>query len=281
MAYRENLLVNYLADNPVWRELIQIFEEAWGDQADDLTQQLSEIRDLHRLEADGKAKVAAGQMLDMGDLSLFDRQTMVRICTMLGFGYPNLNDRLFNTEDYLRIAQNIADYYKEQGTDAFIRFFGYCLASRFELKPTWTEDYLEFYPEGDPNIGTPIWEGGTWYPTSHVQFFVELEQANRVNPDDFRDFFYYIAPINLVLLATIFRTRVEASLYIAMAGRLRVIDTGITATYDKLRVAMNSRMRVVQVGWVEKDEAVIIGDSLLALEDGRILATEDGTPIAT
>lgn len=243
MAYRNSLLVNYLRENPVWRDLIAIFEQVWGDTADELADQLSDIRNLYPVDIESQPKIDLELMLAGGDYRLFDRQTMVRICTMLGFSFPNLNDRLFSTEDYLRIAQNIAAYYKEQGTDAFIRFFGYCLNSRFQLRATWTNDYVTFVPEGDAGIGTPVWEGGDWYPTTHVQFEVDIGKGN-MDPDQFRDFFYYIAPINLVLLNTVFKAVVTGNLYVACAARMKVRQLSIMPTLDKLRVSAHGRMKV-------------------------------------
>lgn len=243
MAYRDSLLVSYLRDNPVWRDLIAIFEEVWGDQADELADQLSDTRNLFPIAPEQLGKIDLGVMMSTGDYRLFDRQTMVRICSMLGFSFPNLNDRLFSTEDYLRIAQNIADYYKEQGTDAFIKFFGYCLNSRFQLRPTWTNDYINFIPEGDPAIGTPVWEGGDWYPTSHVQFEVDIGKGN-MDPDQFRDFFYYIAPINLVLLSTVFKATVTGQVYVAAHARMKVRQLSILPTNDRLRVSVAGRMKV-------------------------------------
>lgn len=243
MAYRDSLLVNYLQSNPVWKDLIAIFEEAVGDRNDELAEQLADVRNLHPLEADSVGKIDLGAMLSTGDYRLFDRQTMVRICSMLGFSYPNLNDRLFSTEDYLRIAQNIADYYQEQGTEAFIRFFGYCLNSTFRLRTTWTNNYEDFIPEGEAGIGTPIWDGGDWYPTSHVQFEVEIG-AGGMDPDQFRDFFYYIAPINLVLLNTVFKTTATGQLYVAMAGRMRIMQSTFIPAADSLFVAVHGRLRV-------------------------------------
>lgn len=247
MAYRDSLLVNYLRENPVWSDLIAIFEEVWGDQADELAYQLADIRNLYPVAQENLPKIDLGAMLSTGDYRLYDRQTMVRICSMLGFSFPNLNDRLFSTEDYLRIAQNIAAYYKEQGTDAFIKFFGYCLNSRFQLRATWTNDYETFLPEGDPGIGTPVWAGGDWYPTSHVQFEVELGKGF-TDPDQFRDFFYYVAPINLVLLSTVFKGVIDGQLYVACAARMKVRQLSILPTLDKLKVSVAGRMRVQRIG---------------------------------
>lgn len=251
MAYRENLLVNYLRENPVWTDYIDIFEEAWGNDADELALQLADSRNLFPIADDSASKVDLGVMLNPEDFRLFDRQTMVRVCSMLGFGFPNLNDRLFSTEDYMRIAQNIAAYYREQGTDAFIKFFSYCLNSRFNLRTTWTKLYTDtasFLIEGDSRIGTPVWQGGEWYPTSHVQFEVEIGSGT-MNPDQVRDFFYYIAPINLVLLATLFTARIKGQLFMMMGGRLRIHQLAQSPAVDlnTMNVTMAGKLRVHQL----------------------------------
>ena len=248
------MLASYLASNPVWQEMITVLEKAYGLSTRELALYLANIRDLFQLRDPQAAAIQAE--IDSGattrDLQTFDayqtpdRATLVKTCSMLGFTYPDTDDDLFTSEDYLRIAQNIADYYKEQGTEAFLRFFSYCLNNNFTLEPMWTSDYATFYPEGSPFIGTPIWAGGTWYPTSHVQFQVEPGQ-DKVDPSTFQKFFNYIAPINLVLLGTVFRLLVNTELKIAMHGRMRVIHRSRPPQVTALVTVMHARQRVHQL----------------------------------
>lgn len=206
---KQALLAEYLATNPVWVEMIQVLEETWGDQLQNLVQQIANSRDLFQTDSTDLLKY-------FKDYKLPDRETMQRICSMLGFTYPNIDNQLFSTEDYLRIAQNIAAYYKEQGSDSFLNFFSFCMNYLFSLVPQWTKDYVNFYNEGDAIIGTPIWDGGQWYPTSHVCF---VAGVGDVLPDKFVEFFNYMAPINLVLLATKFQSSSTLTHY-TMIGAL-------------------------------------------------------------
>lgn len=222
MGYRSSLLVSYLEENPVWQEMIQVFEETYGNKVDQLAYKLSKTRDLYQLNTQGMQKTGQNLMYQLSDFDLPDRKTLIRICLMLGFTYPDVGGSLFSTESYLRIAQNIAAYYKEQGTASFLNFFAYCLNYQFDLKLMWTSDYVTFFPEGSLSIGTPIWAGGSWYPTSHVQFTVTEGVLSIADPGIFRNFFYYIAPINLVLLGTNYLFLPTSPLSIMMDARMQI-----------------------------------------------------------
>lgn len=210
-----SLLAQYLKENPVWVELIEVLEEQWGDKFRDIVRQLSLSRDLFQYDI-----TDASVLRSFNDYKVPDRQTLQRVCTMLGFTYPNVDEKMFSTEDYLRIAQNIAAYYQEQGTESFLSFFSYCLNYLFTLKTQWTQNYVNFFSEGDTDIGTPVWDGGTWYPTSHVAFEVEV---GSMPPARFEEFFKYIAPINLVLLATRYVDTNNLNTYHAVACVTTVI----------------------------------------------------------
>ncbi len=214
------ILANYLKENPVWVELFAVLEEAWGSKFRDLATDLANVRDLYQVKARNYDLVKSFQ-----DFKVPDRETVQRVCTMMGFTYPNVDDKLFSAEDYLRIAQNISAYYQEQGTDSFLAFFSYCLNYVFTLVPQWTQDYETFYDEGDPAIGLPVWQGGTWYPTSHVSFSLEV---GRIPPDQFEPFFRHIAPIHLVLLATRFTDASTINTYHMVTGTMTVYLTNIT-----------------------------------------------------
>lgn len=243
--YREFLLANYLRDNPVWQDLIKIYESTQGNALDQQAIQLSEIRDMNRLTDSGATTNDQGGMLDPVDHELFDRATMVRICTMLGFGYPNINDQLFSTEDYLRIARNIGDYYKDQGTDSFIKFYGYCLNVKFDLQPTWTNDYKNFFAEEDTTVGLPVWKGGTWYPTSHVNLTYDAEHSPGLGRNDLRDFFNYLAPLNLVLLHVVEAYYVAINLNMAVHGSMTILPARLLERDTNLVASIAGSMKVI------------------------------------
>ena len=77
---------------------------------------------------------------------------------------------------------------------------------------TWTgsisgrgsKHYQYLYPEGDSRIGTPVWEGGTWYPTFHYNIVVSsnLSKSNfntAAQLDAFLQLLAFIVPIDVVI----------------------------------------------------------------------------------
>jgi hypothetical protein len=73
----------------------------------------------------------------------------------------------------------------------------------------------EKLPEGDPLIGTPIWQGGNWFPTTHVRVTFDGTKFSNVSDSDIVAFFYSFAPYNLVLESIVNEERhgVGADLY--------------------------------------------------------------------
>ena len=72
----------------------------------------------------------------------------------------------------------------------------------------WSSDYKTFLEEGDPSIGTPIWQGGDWFPTTHVRLYFDFFKFQGISATDLGNFFYEFANYNLVLrdIAQVFNT---------------------------------------------------------------------------
>jgi hypothetical protein len=79
-----------------------------------------------------------------------------------------------------------------------MEFINFCLATDFQITVLWTKDYVHFFPEGSSAIGTPIWKGGNWYPTTHVMIIAK-GGLEGVDFTTLVNFFYEIANYNLVL----------------------------------------------------------------------------------
>ncbi|MDN3160821.1 hypothetical protein P0E55_14025, partial [Enterococcus faecalis] len=101
-------------------------------------------------------------------------------------------------DSYQAISRWVGMYWYGKGTRSFIDFINYCLSSFLDVKPMWTQDYVHFYRTGDSRIGTPIWQGGTWYPTTHVQLIAKGGLGD-LDINTLVSFFYEIANYNLVL----------------------------------------------------------------------------------
>ena len=106
---------------------------------------------------------------------------------------------MFDEYSFMNFCRFLGIYWMQKGTQTFMDFVNFCTGTQFLISNCWTKDYKEFFAEGDEHIGTPIWEGGEWYPTTHVLF-------RSINPE-FTDvqmlgqLFYELANYNLVLYA--------------------------------------------------------------------------------
>jgi hypothetical protein len=136
------------------------------------------------------------QMLSNDQWPQFERQIVVKQVNALGLNLQSAG--LINNTQYQQISRWAGQYWFGKGTQSFIDFMNYCLGTSLTVVPLWTEDYTKFVPVNE--AGTPIWEGGTWYPTSHVQIEVQ-GYLSALSPLDLSTFFYEIANYNLVLQA--------------------------------------------------------------------------------
>lgn len=116
-------------------------------------------------------------------------------------GYP-MSASVMDDAAYDRLNNNVGTYLWTQGSDSFINFLGYVTGMKLALVRLWTEDYVNFFPS--PTKGKTIFDGGTWYPTTHVGIVTAANpNVNEVIPltnDQITQKFYEEAPIDLVLL---------------------------------------------------------------------------------
>ncbi len=141
-------------------------------------------------------QIAESQLIPFEAWSQPEREILVKQVNFLGMKLQNAG--VVSNDAYQTISRWVGQYWFGKGTQSFIDFINYCLSSSLTVTKLWTQDYEIFVPEGDPSIGIPIWEGGTWYPTTHVAIIASgglqsLDIQTLVN------FFYEIANYNLVL----------------------------------------------------------------------------------
>lgn len=195
---RISLCPPYITANPYFVEYVDAIDEVYGESVDASLDALSNIRNMWVQNPETEQQVVAGQLVAAQQWSLPDRDLAVKQVNFLGM-------KLFNagivTDDaYQTISRFVGQYWFGKGTETFMEFINYCLSSDLVVVNMWTQNYVDFYAEGDPEIGTPIWEGGTWYPTTHVT----IEARGGLNGLDIftlQSFFYEVANYNLVLLA--------------------------------------------------------------------------------
>ena len=217
---RSRLLSEHIRQHPVWGELVTSLDEVWAnlglDNAIDKMKWLrSPINTRDLVISDG------GKLVNMGTLSPHDRTTLIQSADLLGFRFHDSS--MFTSEDYIRFCRFLAQYYNDdKGMPIWSDFLSWMTNAEFRTAQLWTTDYVDFYEEDDPAVGTPIHEGGDWYPTTHI--LIEYD-ASRFDLLALREFFNYFSNINLVLQ---FRGQFNASIRAKAStiGLIRAIYPG-------------------------------------------------------
>jgi len=193
---RSTLLPPYLLINDYFTDYANSMDAVYGPLVDDKITAVSNLRNMWVQNPDMELTIQEKEMVDVSQWTVPERDIVVKQVNMLGMKLMNAG--IVTDASYQTIARFVGIYWFEKGTEAFIEFINYCLRSDLRVHNLWTENYVDFLPEGDAGIGTPIWDGGTWYPTTHV----EIEAKGGLKGLDIRtlqSFFYEIANYNLVL----------------------------------------------------------------------------------
>lgn len=195
---RSTLLPPYMATNEYFTAFCDAMDSVYGSTADAGLEALSNIRNMWVQSVDTEKSVDLQQMVPNDAWSTPDRELVVRQVNQLGMKLQTAG--IVTDDAFQTIARFVGIYWFGKGTEKFMEFMNYCLSSDFRVFNMWTEDYDQFFNEGDPEIGTPIWEGGTWYPTTHVT--IEAKGGFKgIDIITLQAFFYEIANYNLVLKA--------------------------------------------------------------------------------
>lgn len=195
---RKILLPPYLSFNPFFSDWMDATDELFDSRVEDKIEILKNLRNMWVSNPDMERKIQAGEMLSQSDWSVPEQNIVLKQLNMLGLqlGVPTV---MFDEYSFMNFCRFIGLYWMQKGTSTFMDFVNFCTGMQFIIVNCWTQDYKEFLPEGDERIGTPIWEGGKWYPTTHIIF-------KSINPE-FTDvkmlgqLFYELANYNLVLYA--------------------------------------------------------------------------------
>lgn len=193
---RSTLLPPYFINNPYFVDYCNAMDAVYGPTVDAQLRTLSNIRNMWVQNTDTEAHVDDRELIPDSAWSTPNRDLVVKQVNQLGMKLSQAG--VVSDDAYQTIARFVGIYWFGKGTDKFMEFINYCLSSDFRVFNMWTTDYEHFYNEGDPAIGTPIWEGGPWYPTTHVTIQAKggLQGIDIVT---LQKFFYEIANYNLVL----------------------------------------------------------------------------------
>jgi hypothetical protein len=211
---RSVLLPPYLATNSYFTEYADAIDDVFSTTVDEPTEVLDSLRNMwptdpyvetNYIYAEPSDYINEGTtpvvpMIPFEAMPQYERPILVKQVNALGLKLQSAG--LITNDQYQVISRWVGQYWFGKGTTSFINFINYCLSSSLTVQRLWTSDYVNFLPDGDPGIGTPLWDGGTWYPTSHVTITAQGGLAG-IDPQSLITFFYEIANYNLVLQALV------------------------------------------------------------------------------
>lgn len=115
---------------------------------------------------------------------------------MLGFDYRSavLTDEIIE-----RISDSYSLFRKaNKHSLSFVQYIGWIMDIAAQAYPLWTKDYKSF----SVNHGETVFEGGEWFPTSHVGVVFSpnsFDMSAVPSKEEISNLFYRLAPANLVL----------------------------------------------------------------------------------
>lgn len=198
-APREILLPPYIFQD-YFRDFMDSVDEVFETMVDTKTEILGDLRNMWVTNPalENSLYDNPAQLIPFESWSQPERALLVKQVNMLGMKLRSAG--IISDDGYQAIARWVGMYWFGKGTQAFIDFINYSLSSSLTVVKLWTQDYKIFLPDGDAGIGTPIWEGGTWYPTTTVDI-VAAGGLTNIDIPTLVNFFYEIANYNLVLQA--------------------------------------------------------------------------------
>jgi len=258
---RQKLLSPYL-DTQVWIDFSDAIDAVFVDTIDNPTRLLSKLRGLQDLYSYDSAFLedprdrytvqpytgtlvdtyATEEIRSFTDLLGIESSLMVEQLKLQGFSLPGSNlvyDQELNT-DLHRIIDSLGQYYTEKGSGYFLDYISYILNADISGALLWTTDYVHFYEEGDPIIGTPVWAGGTWYPTTKMNLSYDYETVitNQPEIELLGPVFKTMAPINLLLNLILAKAAGTMYMGISMAYETLIITPFFGPVEDTLNVNM-------------------------------------------
>lgn len=181
-----SMLPEGFRDVQVWKDFWEAIEEVFGNTVCSL------LRDLY-----GKMDLNY-----MTQSPTVDNAMLLRRAKEIGITYDLST---FEDQDIRNFIRHTPEFWPEKGARNFIQYASFVINASLKMMYLWSQDYIKFVPENTSGVGTPVYEGGTWYPTSHVFISYDVSKfSNSVNEnftsqDALAKFFYSIAPIHLVI----------------------------------------------------------------------------------
>lgn len=199
---RQALIPPYMEDVDAWTQLIEVVDEVFSN-VDDASIWIGWLRDLWLLSDPTTELLDQGDVLiDSSGFMKIERDILIRQANMLGFRAHDPS--VFSDSDYQRIVRFLPQYWYEQGTQKLGDFIGFILDAEISVIPLWSQNTQEqsglysgfFLPE---KTGTPVWKGGTWFPTTHVLIQIPAQRDSSSTREKVVQIFNALANFNLVL----------------------------------------------------------------------------------
>ncbi len=192
---RSTLLPPYMSVNQYFVDYTDSMDAVFGANVDQKIDAIVNIRNMWVQSPATENKAQLGELIKTSDWTVPERDILVKQVNMLGMRLKNAG--VVSDDAYQTIARFVGEYWFSKGTQGFIEFISFCLGIDIRVYNLWTQDYTNFKREGDSSIGAPVWEGGPWYPTTHVE--LGLKSFTNIDLATLQSFFYEIANFNLVL----------------------------------------------------------------------------------
>lgn len=171
------IVPSYMLVAPIFEDFFDAIDTVFDKRVYEKTNILGNLRNMWVINPETEQKILNGEMLDVEDWSLPEREIVGKQLNLLGLQLGE-SASLFSDKDFIALCRFLGMYWFEKGMSSFMAFVNYSCRTHYTIVNLWTKDYEMFYPEGDSRIGTPIWEGGEWYPTTHVQFTTTDSETN-------------------------------------------------------------------------------------------------------
>jgi hypothetical protein len=187
-----DLLPNYMG-HQAWVDLMEAMEELFGTDVYGYTEALKYIRSRYIPAAE--SAIAERRLLDDSEYAVYDLVTNRMRLNFLGF---QLSDpSVVGATQLVQFTRNVGQYWFEKGQVNAADFLAYCLNAEVTVVQMWTQDYSTFVEKAA--AGPPVWEGGAWYPTTHVRMRFDAAKFNSAQVPVLVKLYYDIANYNIVL----------------------------------------------------------------------------------
>ena len=248
---RKDLLPPYLSSQQVWNDMGDAIDAVFALPIDVPKKMIQYLRQTYLISDSLKARIEApnndpvldssfylditeldaesGTLIQNSDFDTWEQEILIKQATMLGFKISDPS--LLSQSDYLMITRNIALYWYSKGTPDFIKFLSFCFNTVLTFQNLWSttgvswDTYGPFLPEGDPGIGTPVYNGGTWFPTTHINVIYEPIGTDP-GITKFIALFNAIANYNLVIHSI---TLADTATFMSYNGYKYIFNTGTGA----------------------------------------------------